>query len=162
MAGPDTRAWTPLHVAIEAIDDGGDPALLASALDAGADPNAWDAHRTSTPLLMAVFRGLHDCVRLLLRHGANPDVRGDEGDTPLSWAVETRDRAMLQLVLSAGCKATLDAPAGASGLTPLGAAVRASWEEGVVDLLAAGASPDALDLDGRTARHWADPHVPEN
>lgn len=151
MAGPDTRAWTPLHAAIDAIDDGGDLTLLTRALDAGADPNTWDEDRACTPLLMAVFRGLHDCVRLLLRHGADPDVRGDEGDTPLSWAVETRDRAMLQLLLGAGCKGTLDAPAGAGGLTPLGAAVRASWEDGVVDLLAAGASPDARDLDGRTA-----------
>lgn len=151
----DSHAWTPLHAAIDAIDLGQDPALLTFLLDAGAEANRWDGAKACTPLLMAVFRGLHECVQKLIEWGAKADVRGSEGDTPLSWAVEKSDLEMLRILLVAGCRGTLNASAGMACMTPLGAAVHASWVPGITALIAAGASPHALDLDGRSAIYWA-------
>ena len=58
------------------------------AIAAGANVNEIDGGMT--PLLIAVYRGDEDVVRLLLRNGADPNLRPDPNDsshTPL-WHAE--------------------------------------------------------------------------
>ena len=65
----------------------GDTARLTALLDRGVSANAAGFDGTSALWAAALFRRLPS-VRLLLRHGANPDVPGQFGDTPLEAAVQ--------------------------------------------------------------------------
>jgi muconolactone delta-isomerase len=88
---------TPLHQAIMA----GNVELARALLNAGANVNARDSFHKRTPLLwvgrvtvgapkkelkqISVDKSV-ELVDLLLYHGANPNVRDDQGKTALQWA----------------------------------------------------------------------------
>lgn len=144
--------WRPLHTAIEAIDEEGAPfAVLRLLLDRGAVVDGWDRKKDATPLLMAVFRSQPDSVRLLLARGADPDVVGAEGDTPLLWAICTDDHETTGILLTHGVGASIDRAGTIEGTTPLGSAARRGQLELVERLLAAGADPGVTDYDRYTA-----------
>lgn len=162
-AGADPNAvadgslgWRPLHMAIEAIGEEGAPiAVLRVLLERGAHANSWDREREATPLLMAVFRSQPASVRLLLAHGANPDVIGAEGDTPILCAIVEDDAAITHLLLTHGIGNSIDQPGTIEGTTPLGAAARRGRLALVERLLAMGADPDVTDHDRFTAQERA-------
>jgi uncharacterized protein len=71
-----------------ALDDAvlrSDYSGMKSAIESGEDVN--DTSSGMTPLLSAVFRGDVEAVRLLLDHGANPNIRSSFGDSAL-WHAE--------------------------------------------------------------------------
>jgi hypothetical protein len=92
---------TPLHMAVAVLDRGtaGKPALakarlklLTEMLRLGANPNiaAFDG---TTPLRTALDKGYDLAVfKLLLNHGADPDVPGKDGRTVRDLAARKRDR----------------------------------------------------------------------
>ena len=98
----------------------GDLGRLKMLLDAGHDINAFDesAWRQKTPLSAAVDGNEPLAVRLLLRRGANPNLRDGDGDRyPLHWASAFGDHdECAELLVQAG--AVLDAR-DVQGLTPL-------------------------------------------
>ena len=148
--------WRPLHVAIEAIDEEGAPLdVLRVLLDHGAHVNDWDRCKNSTPVLMAALRSRPESVRLLLAHGADPDVTGSEGHTAIRWAAAEGDTAMVDILLTHGVKGSIDIGTTSEGTTPLGAAAIRGHIEVVHRLLAAGANPVAVDCDGYTAEERA-------
>jgi ankyrin repeat protein len=119
-----------------------------------------------TPFLRAALAGDTTTMRLLLAHGADPNIATFEGTTPLmaasgvNWTVAqtytVSDEALLEAVkmnveLGADVNAT-----NSMGLTPLlGAANRGSNE--IIRYLAAqGAKLDAQDAVGRDAVRWAE------
>ncbi|WP_375755299.1 ankyrin repeat domain-containing protein [Corallococcus exercitus] len=59
----------------------GDRAALCAQLDAGADPNPFDAEGR-TPLMAAARSGQDDLVRALLEAGADPTLPDGLGETP--------------------------------------------------------------------------------
>ena len=149
--------WTPLHAAVEELEAGGSTEAVVLLLRKGADPNAWDGDRDSTPLLMALFREQAEAARLLLAAGADPNVTGAEGDTPLRWCVERGDRTMAATLLRCGATRGIDGFGGASGMSALGRAASRLDVEMVALLLGAGANPAALDADLHTARQRLPP-----
>ena len=150
------QGWRPLHAAIEAIDVEGAPlAVLQVLLDRGAQVNVWDRSEEATPLLMAVFRLQPDSVRLLLAHGADPDVVGDEGETPILWAIAEENDAIVDLLLDHGLSDSINQPGSMEGTTPLGAAASRGRLDLVERLLADGADPNVLDYDHCTAEKRA-------
>jgi len=135
----------PLQVAIHALDDGGELEVLLALLEHGADVNAWDAERDRTPLLEAVCENQLAAVELLLKAGAEPNVRSSEGDTPLRACVEVGNVEMASLLLSAGATRTINDWGGLLGFTALGIAI---WQLDIPMmklLLDAGADPEAPD-----------------
>jgi ankyrin repeat protein len=83
-----TAAWQPVD-------------LLARWIESGADVNASNAAQYGrTPLLTAVASEAEgaDALKLLLDHGADPNVRTTEGESPLDWAIYNGDRAKIQVL----------------------------------------------------------------
>ena len=85
LPGPTGDDWdaTPLQHAILQRQ----AAAVRLLLDRGADPNRSAGPETLTPLLLAAGDTDPTFVSLLLAHGADPTVEGENGVTPLSRAV---------------------------------------------------------------------------
>ncbi len=76
-------------------------AMVARALESGANVNASaPAQYARTPLLTAVTSEAAgaDTVALLLDHGADPNARTTEGESPLDWAIYKNDRAKIDVL----------------------------------------------------------------
>ncbi|KLJ11738.1 hypothetical protein EMPG_09649 [Blastomyces silverae] len=118
-----------------------------------------------TPLGYALENEKASVVKLLLAHGANPDkpmgetMKFRDGRTPMYLAAIAKRASprMVQLLLEKK-PMTVDKPIPSRGnQTPLMAAIAMTSNPGVVKfLINAGASPDARDDNGTTARKLAD------
>ena len=87
----------PLHAAI-ALGDSEETILLL--IDAGADVNATQAGGF-TPLHQAAAAGNTRLVELLLKNGAKPDTRCDQGKLPADYARERNHATTLNLLETA-------------------------------------------------------------
>ncbi|KAI3552366.1 hypothetical protein CSPX01_00115 [Colletotrichum filicis] len=58
----------------------------------------------NTALSIAVLYGYEECVRLLLKSGADPNVRGEHDRKPLSWALERGNVSMSNTLLDFGAR----------------------------------------------------------
>jgi ankyrin repeat protein len=154
--------WAPLHNAVGEIEHGGDIEAVALLLRHGANSNIWDAHHGVTPLLTALFGGQRDAALMLLAAGADPNVREDEGDTPLALCAKEGDLKMMATLLRAGAAKTIDRSTGLEWMTVLGHAAARLDIEMIRLLLAWGASIDARDADRRLARDLLPPRTEEN
>lgn len=76
------------------------PALLARWIEGGADPNARGGGYGVTPLLTVAASEVAgaESLRVLLEHGADPNVADAEGEKPLDWATYRDDRAKIALL----------------------------------------------------------------
>jgi ankyrin repeat protein len=85
LPGPTGDDWdaTPLQHAILARQS----AAVQLLLERGADPNRVAGPNAPAPLLLAAGDTDPTFVTLLLAHGADPAIEGDDGVTPLSRAV---------------------------------------------------------------------------
>jgi ankyrin repeat protein len=144
--------YTALQAAIEELEHGASIDAIAILLKYGASVDGWDLDHDATPLLMAVFRGQRETMRILLEAGADPNVRGSEGDSPLRWCVEQGDREMVELLLHHGAAETINEVGAPRGRTALGLAAERLDVPMIELLINAGADPAALDEDDFIAR----------
>jgi ankyrin repeat protein len=91
-------------------------------------------------------------LRFLLQKGANPNIRDNQGVTPLVLAAQAGFIEGAQALIAAGAK--VDVP-NSTGETPLISAVHRHDVEMMRVLLKAGADPDRSDSSGRSARDYA-------
>jgi cytohesin len=103
-------------------------------LEAGADVNRAETWRGQTPLMWAAAQSQPAMIRLLLEHGAEPDVRAFANDWPRQVSAESR---------------RMYRPTG--GLTPLLFAAREGCADCVRALLDGGADPDFANPKNVTA-----------
>jgi ankyrin repeat protein len=155
--------------------------LIEQLLEAGANPNLqlklFPPYRSlrddrgadgmltvgTTPLIRASKAGDLDALRVLLAHGAKPEVATASGITPLmaacgigSSTIDTRGRykteaqavAAVEILLAAGVDINA---ADRNGQTALHGAARWGWNELVKTLVAHKADLMAKDVQGRTA-----------
>jgi hypothetical protein len=73
--------WTPLHYA----SSGGHTALIGLLLENSAYIDA-ESPNSSTPLMMAAMYGSEASVKLLLKEGADPRLKNQQGLTALDFA----------------------------------------------------------------------------
>ena len=92
-AGADPRpasrqgGFTPLHSAVATDAGASDIEIVRMLLDKGADSNA-KSQSGSTPLHTVAFTGDRASLDLLLKHGADPAIRNNDGKTPADIARE--------------------------------------------------------------------------
>jgi ankyrin repeat protein len=160
--------------------------LIERLLDAGANPNArtrefpherryivsvvgsvaWVDLTGQTPFLRAAAAGDLRTMRLLLMHGADPNIATDAGTTPLmvaagiNWAVaETFDEgpaALLEAVKLAHSLGNDVNARNSMGLTAIHGAANRGANDVIEYLAANGAKLDVADREGRTPRNWAE------
>ena len=133
------------------------------------DGCSWPVRKKSpvTPLIVAVRNGNLDCVKVLLKYGADIEVRGDftyyilENDsrsvpykccTPLFIAATCGNVEILSCLVENG--ADVNAADG-DGVTPLMAAVKNQFLDAVTFLIDQGADVNLQDSTGVTALHYA-------
>ena len=73
-------------------------ATARSLIELGARVNALDEKDGQTPLAVAVKNGRTGMVRLLLKHGADPDLADWPWTRPLSLAEETGNTAIAEVI----------------------------------------------------------------
>lgn len=151
VCAPESPQWSALNAAIEELAEGGPLQAVELLLAHGAAINGADGPRDFTPLMLAILTRQPPAARLLLAAGADPNVVGAEGDSALRLAVEQDDRDLAALLLSHGADRTIDGAGGPSGMNALGRAASRLNIEMIRLLLEAGARPEALDADYRTA-----------
>jgi ankyrin repeat protein len=159
--------------------------VIKALIDAGANVNArtrelpparrwlyslndpsWVDFTGQTPFLRAAFSGDTTTMRLLVEHGADPNLPTLAGTTPLmaaagvGWVVAQTytesiqarlDAVKLCLELGADVNAT-----NSMGLTALLGAVNRGSNDIIEFLVARGARLDIKDKEGRTAQRWAE------
>ncbi|PKS08586.1 hypothetical protein jhhlp_004972 [Lomentospora prolificans] len=106
--------------------------------------------RATTTLHLAAYFGLEDVAKLLLAIDSDgPDMKDNDGRTPLSWAATNGHEGIVKLLLAINSVEpdTKDN----DGRTPLSLAAT-NGHEGIVKLLLAvdSVEPDIRDNDGRT------------
>jgi uncharacterized protein len=151
-----------------------DPAMIGYLLSRGADPNIQTNENGASVLAGLAYVNELECVRVLLRAGADPNRgRDDSGETPLHHALATSepDRTpLVKLLLEHGanpnsrtkpcvpsCNFWRDART--RGETPLHRAAAFSPRETIELLLAAGADRALRDVNGDSPLGWASWHL---
>ncbi len=116
-----------------------------------------------TPLHRAVIEQQTEMLRVLLEHGADPDLRGgSEGQTPLHRAVSFGQRQMVTLLLQHGADPNIRDDFGAMPLLSIYEfETPEEWEEIVKKLLEHGADANMSDTFGRTFLHMIASAPPE-
>jgi ankyrin repeat protein len=78
---------------------GFDTAKAAALIDGGVDVNGKDANGTYPLMLACSYKDNDEMIKLLLEKGANPNVRGPKGETPLGFAAKYSLKAVQMLVV---------------------------------------------------------------
>ncbi len=92
----DGNNMTPLHIACER----GSKMIAARLLVAGANPN--ECSIALPPLIHAVVHGHSECVEVLLKYGADPDVYDSRSNSALCIAVSNSDIVSTRALLKNG------------------------------------------------------------
>lgn len=85
----------------------GDTEELSKLLKKGADPNEQEDEFGSTALIVASDNDQMDAAKILLEHGADPNLGDFSGYTPLMEAVFMENKEMIQLLLEHGADPNL-------------------------------------------------------
>ncbi len=117
MSHPRKRKWPPNE--LESLVHGvvyEDLELVAACLAAGQDVNARINDDGDTPILAACDVGNAEIVKLLLAHGADPNLPNDVGMYPLHYAAMGDSVDVLALMQASGTQQHVK---DAEGKTPL-------------------------------------------
>ncbi|RJT31979.1 hypothetical protein D3227_27600 [Mesorhizobium waimense] len=126
----------------------GDVAVIAAALDAGADVNESDG--AATPLYLAVFMGHVQAAKLLIERGADANTPTALG-LPLMAAMGNDKIDLLNLLLDGGANPNSEG----GGQLALHLAISLACLDCVKALVEAGADVNARAEDGKTPIHLA-------
>jgi ankyrin repeat protein len=150
------------------------PAIIEYLLSRGADPNTQTNENGASVLAGLAFVNELECVRILLRAGADPNRgRDDSSETPLHHALATSEPGrtpLVKLLLDHGADPNARTKPGilsynfwrdarTRGETPLHRAAAYAPAETIEILLAAGADRTIRDVNGDSPLGWASWHL---
>jgi ankyrin repeat protein len=121
-------------------------------LKAGASPEGSESSRDdAAPLVMASFRGNMEMVDMLIKNGADIDVRA-EGSTPLQVAAINSRLDVVRRLLKAGAdpNATFK-EGGKKGLTPLAFCAGLNLTDAIKVLIEGGARVNKITKEGTSS-----------
>ncbi|KAF7507851.1 hypothetical protein GJ744_010015 [Endocarpon pusillum] len=124
--------------------------IIAALAEARAGVASRD--ESSNDVEVEIRRKSESMVRLLLKHGADPNVMSKSGESVLYFAVNTGNPAVVSLLITGG--AAVNACDG-EGRTPLHEAACLQSTEIVAMLLSNDAQVQVCDADGNTPLHLA-------
>lgn len=122
--------------------------------DKEADVNAVNING-STPVHYAIYYENNDILEVLLKYGANPNVKeieGIGGCTPIHRAVEKNNYELVQTLLKAGADPNITEK---NGFTTLHLAARKGYKEIAKLLIDSGVDTNKRDANGYNASYWA-------
>ena len=125
------------------------PEISGVLLSAGADPNVRN-RMGATALWNAALMGRVEVIGLLIRYGAEINVRSDFA--PLDGAITLGRTEVIEVLLNAGADVDIRSP---SGSTPLHSAALGEQSNAAALLLRRGADVDAVTESGYTPLHFA-------
>jgi hypothetical protein len=101
-----------------------------------------------TPLMNAISLGNTQGAAILIRAGANLNLRNSEGDTALTEAVNKHNKTIINMLINSGAQVNLQSKC---GWTALASALAVRDLEITTSLLKAGANPNLQDKWGKSA-----------
>ena len=144
-----------LHKAVRSCDS----LMVKLLLDQKINCNKKNTTDNLTPLqyalkMQGVIQGyrFENIAEMLIKHGANCNVKDHKGLTPLHYAVNKLSIDLVQLLLNHGANGNVKDH---NGLTPLHYAVKVSRTDLVKLLLSHGANGNVKDHNGLTPLHYA-------
>ena len=93
------------------------PATIKACIDEGADPNIPRLADGYTPLMLAVWEGLFDNVKILVKAGAAINVVNNDDGTALLIAAQRGFGEIVEYFISCGANKTLADKDGDTALT---------------------------------------------
>lgn len=151
----NSLGWTPLQTAIDCSNSQAAFKIMQLLLEEGhANPNTISMHGT-TPLFYATDHGRPDLVRLLLQHGAKPNMGMSGEKSPLHHAIAHHQFEIASLLLQFNADPNLK---DADGNTPLMIAAKAGDLMIASLLLEKGANPDDRNIVGKNPLYLAAKH----
>ncbi|MBO8436651.1 MAG: ankyrin repeat domain-containing protein [Spirochaetes bacterium] len=94
----DSDGYTPIGVVI----DEKNLSMIPLLSEAGADINAICTPDGLTPLTAVVSEEDIEAVKIIIANGADPNTADRNGNTPLAYAVESLDEAVIDVILESG------------------------------------------------------------
>lgn len=123
-----------------------DIGVTTTLLQQGANPNVMRSGGGGTLLYWAADRGNPKMVSLLIAHGADPNLRGKNGQTPLLVCANNGNTKISRILIDAGANVNLGEKP--SRFTPLMYAVQRGHKETAAYLIKSGADLNAKTWDG--------------
>jgi ankyrin repeat protein len=130
----------------------GNVAAVKALIDRKADVNAKDSEEQQTALMWAVAQKHADVAKALIDAGADLRAKSRGGMSPMMFAARVGAIEAADVLLAA--KADIN-EVGPGGMTPLVLASASGQAGFAIHLLDKGANPNAKDLHGATAMHYA-------
>ena len=133
----------------------GDAQKVKRYIAKGADVNYVDPHLKVPVLGMTVIKNQTRAAKVLLQHGADPNIKIELQDAhlrPLHMTVKSRNLPLAKELVGHGAKLSL---VDSFGSTPLIMAASENLEDFTRYFLEAGADVNQKDSKKRTALHWA-------
>ena len=138
----DIQGQTPLHYAALR----GSVEVIEVLLEHKAQVDAWDGTQSRTPLMLALAAGKVECAKALIAAGADVNIEGADGVTPLMMCAY--DDGLLTDLLAAG--ANVNQVSKRTGDTPILMAVRCNAKRMVTTLLEKGVDLKVANRTGET------------
>jgi ankyrin repeat protein/protein-tyrosine phosphatase len=115
----DGRGLTPLIVAVDKLNENAVYALL----NAGADPNVFTTSGANS-ILIAAYHCSYRIAELLVGGGANLEVEGEDGMSPLMIAVKQDNMDMIVFLVKMGARVDFATKIGTASLFAVSAVVK--------------------------------------
>lgn len=146
-----------VHSLLRYLEMGGNPNVQYNEEEAAIIPDDNDYFYTSyqyvkgdSLLKTSILFKMDDCVDLLLKYGANPNIPDEDGDTPLHFMYGRSIGGCLEMLLKHGANVNAQ---NKDGQTPLHCVFNSTISTQI--LLDHGANPSIPDKDGFTPLHLA-------